>query len=193
MGETPDYKTFDVADMFVGALYPTDVVPFYTNPDVAYKFHKLSEDATRAVQTKDEELAKEVEGSREALIRQSEKFRYEIHVRGTSRDNRRRVMEGVEEEFPSETDFLNRVKPNPEADETYANRMWALHIEKIVRPDGAILLADEATVRVIRGNSPDSEIEKVERAIQELSEGAKSGFESLAQEHDFLSSASSEA
>lgn len=194
MTDALDAQTFDVADMFAGISYPTEVVPFYTDQAVAYEFHKLSGEALEAIRDKDEQAAKEIEERREALIGNAESKRYEIHLRGQSRDNRDAILKSVRAKFPVERDFLGREASNPEADELYINKFWALHIEKIVRPDGAIITApDEAAVKVIRGNAPDSEIDKVEKAIQELSSGAKSGFESLAQEHDFLSSASPEA
>ena len=194
MADSQDFKTFDIADMFAGISYPTEVVPFYTNQGVAYEFNKLAEEAIEAVRNKDETAAKEIEKRREALIKKAESHRYEIHLRGQSRDNRDAVLESVRVKFPVERDFMGREIPNDEADVLYVNKYWALHIEKIVRPDGAVIVApDETAVKIIRGNSPDSEIAKVEKAIQELTEGAKSGFESLAQEHDFLSSASPEA
>lgn len=193
MTEAPDFKTFDVADMFSGIAYPTEVVSFYTNSKIAYEFNKLSKEAADAVVRKDETAAREIQERQEALVKQAESNRYEIHLRGQSRENRQHVLDAVRGEFPAEKDFLGREEIAPEADEAYINRIWALHIEKIVRPDGAILLSDEASIKVIRGNAPDSELAKVEKAIQGLTEGAKSGFESLAQEHDFLSSASPEA
>jgi hypothetical protein len=194
MTDALDFKTFDVADMFAGVSYPKTVVPFYTDAGIAYEFHKLAGEALDAVREKDEEAGREIEERRDALIKKAESNRYEIHLQGQSRDNRDAVLKSVRAKFPVERDFLGREAPNPEADEVYINKFWALHIEKIVRPDGAIITApDEAAVKVIRGNAPDSEIDKVEAAIQELSSGAKSGFESLAQEHDFLSSASPEA
>lgn len=194
MTDALDFKSFDVADMFAGISYPATVVPFYTNQGVAYEFNKLAEEAIEAVRNKDETAAKEIAKRREALVKKAESNRYEIHLRGQSRDNRDAVLETVRAKFPVERDFMGREIPNDEADILYVNKYWALHIEKIVRPDGAVIIApDEAAVKIIRGNSPDSEIAKVEKAIQELTEGAKSGFESLAQEHDFLSSASPEA
>ena len=194
MTEEPNPQTFDIADMFSGIAYPTEVVPFYTNSKIAYEFNKLSKEASDAVLRKDEEAAKDIQERQETLFKQAEAFRYEIHLRGQSRDNRQAVLDGVRTEFPAEKDFLGREEIAPEADETYINRIWALHIEKIVAPNGSLRVApSEAEVKILRGNSPDSEIAKVERAIQGLTEGAKSGFESLAQEHDFLSSASPEA
>lgn len=194
MTEALDFKTFDIADMFTGVSYPTEVVPFYTNSQVAYEFNKLSREAADAVARKDEKAAKDIQDRQETLVKKAESNRYEIHLRGQSRDNRQAVLNAVRAEFPAEKDFLGRETIDPEADEVYINRIWALHIEKIVAPDGGARVApDEADIKVLRGNSPDSELAKVEKAIQELTEGAKSGFESLAQEHDFLSGASPEA
>lgn len=194
MTEAPDFKTFDIADMFTGVAYPTEVVPFYTNSQIAYEFNKLSKEAADAVVRKDEKAGADIVARQEALVKKAEANRYEIHLRGQSRENRQAVLDAVRGEFPPEKDFLGRESIAPEADEVYVNRIWALHIEKIVAPDGSARVApDEADIKVLRGNSPDSELAKVEKAIQELTEGAKSGFESLAQEHDFLSSASPEA
>lgn len=194
MTEALNPATFDVADMFAGVSYPTEVVPFYTDQGVAYEFNKLAQEAVAAVEAKDESAAKDIEKRREELIKKAESNRYEVHLRGRSRADRELVLDTVRSEFPPEVDPLfGREKPDAEADKVYINRMWALHIEKIVRPDGAILLVDEGTIKSLRGQAADSELAKVEKAIQNLTEGAKSGFESLAQEHDFLSSASAEA
>lgn len=194
MTDNLDFKTFDISDMFAGVSYPTEIVPFYTDQAIAYEFHKLAGEALEAVRDKDEEAARAIEERREELIRKAESNRYEIHLRGQSRDNRDAILKSVRAKFPVERDLLGREAPNPEADELYVNKFWALHVEKIVAPNGAVNAApDEGAIKVLRGNSPDSEIDKVEKAIQELSSGAKSGFESLAQEHDFLSSASPEA
>lgn len=194
MSESLNAATFDVAEMFLGSLYPTEEVSFYTDAAVAYEFHRLSEEAIQAIRDKDESAATEIETRRDELIRKAADKRYVIHLRGQSRDNRRAIINQVRAKYPADQDFLGREKANPEADEMYANLTWALHIEKIVRPDGAVLVGPDAEViKVIRGNAPDSELAKVEQAIMDLSEGVKSGFEALAQEHDFLSSASPEA
>lgn len=194
MTDALNAQTFDIADMFAGVSYPTEVVPFYTDQAIAYEFHKLAQESLDAVREKDEAKGQAIVERRDDLIRKAESNRYEIHLRGQSRDNRDAILKSVRAKFPVERDFLGREAPNPEADELYINKFWALHIERIVAPNGAIVAApDEVAIKVLRGNSPDSEIDKVERAIQELSSGAKSGFESLAQEHDFLSSASPEA
>lgn len=195
MSEELSAQTFDIADMFSGIAYPTEVVPFYTNSEIAYEFNKLSREAADAIARKDgDDTMKSIVERQEALVKKAESNRYEIHLRGQSRDNRQAVLNAVRAAFPAEKDFLGRETIDPEADEVYINRIWALHVEKIVAPNGSLRVApDESEIKILRGNSPDSELAKVEKAIQELTEGAKSGFESLAQEHDFLSSASPEA
>lgn len=194
MTEALNATTFDVAEMFLGITYPTTSVPFYTNPGIAYEFTQLEADLHTAIRKGDEAAEKAVEAKKEELAKKAEDFRYEFHLRGQSRDNRQAIHLKVREAHPAEHDFLGRDVPNAAADDMYANLTWSLFIEKVVRPDGAIMVApDEATIKIIRGNAPDSEIEKVEMAIRGFSEGVKGGFELLAQEHDFLSSASPEA
>lgn len=194
MTEALNATTFDVAEMFLGITYPTTSVTFYTNPGIAYEFNRLEEDLHTAIRKGDEAAEKAVEAKKEELAKKAASFRYEFHLRGQSRDNRQAIHTKVLEAYPVQHDFLGRDLPNAAADDMYANLTWSLFVEKVVRPDGAIMVApDEATIKVIRGNAPDSEIEKVETAIRGFSEGVKGGFELLAQEHDFLSSASPEA
>lgn len=184
----PDAKTFDVADMFTGKAYPKEVVTVYMDEATAYELHKLREEALLAVQAGDEKKAAKVEKELKALVKKGEESRYDFHLTGASRDDRKALIDIVRAEYPSEVDFLGREKPNPEADEKYANLVWSLHIEKIERPDGALIVApDEATVKIIRGQAPDPAILAIEKGIQELSEGVKGGFEVIAQGHDFLS------
>lgn len=194
MTDNLDFKTFDVADMFAGVSFPESEVTIYTDQGVAYEFNKLAQESLDAIRLKDEEKAAEIEKRRDALVKKAEAHRYVFHLRGQSRDNRDAVLQQVREEFPPEVDMFGREKIAPEADAIYVNRYWALHITRIERSDGSVIVApDEGTIKVIRGRTADSEIDKIEAAIQELTEGAKSGFEALAQEHDFLSSASHEA
>lgn len=185
---TPNAKTFDVADMFTGKAYPKDSVVVYMDEGAAYELYKLREEALQALQEGDEKAGKAIEKRLKELVKRGAESKYTFHLTGVSRDDRKAVIDLVRSEFPAEADFLGREKPNAEADEKYANLYWALHIEKIERPDGALIVApDEATIKVIRGNAPDPAINAIESKIRELSEGVKGGFEALVQEHDFLS------
>lgn len=194
MTEALDAKTFDIAEMFAGITYPKDTVPVYTNPGVGYEIHKLSEAAKEAVALKDEDAAREVSEKRDKLISESEKYRYEFTIQGHSKAEREAIADKVKEQFPPETDWMGREKYTDEADRLFVNLTWALHIAQIVAPSGAVKTAPEAAeIELLRAQLPDSEQKRIEAAIQELSEGTKAGFETLAMEHDFLSSASHEA
>jgi len=194
LSEALNPATFDVAEMFLGISYPTETVVFYTDHGVAYEMHQVEQELAAAIRREDATAEKAAESRKEELAARGAKSRYVFHLRGQSRDNRAAARNKVLAEYPATHDFLGREVANPDADEMYANLTWSLYIEKVVRPDGAVLVApDEATVKIIRGNAPDSECAKVEAAIRGFSEGVKDGFELLAQEHDFLSSASPEA
>lgn len=194
MTEALDANTFDLAEMFAGISYPKEIIPVYTNPGVGYEIHKLSEEAKEAVVLKDEDKAKEISEKRDNLIAESEKFRYEFTLQGHSRGEREAILAKVKAEFPPETDWMGREKWSDEADRLHVNLTWALHIAQIKAPNGAVNTAPTGeSIELLRANLPDSEQARIEAGIKELSEGAKAGFETLAQEHDFLSSASVEA
>lgn len=194
MTDALNAETFDLADMFAGITYPKTVVPVYTNPGLGYDIHKLSEEAKEAVLLKDEDKARELTQRRDELVEKSEGFRYEFTLQGHSKGERDAITGKVKEKFPPETDFLGREKFTDEADRLYVNLTWALHIAQIKAPNGKVNVAPGAeAIELLRSNLPDGEQKKIEAGIQELTTGAKAGFETLAQEHDFLSGASVEA
>lgn len=188
MTEELNAATFDIGDLFSGKIYPKDTVEVYLDEEVAYELQKNSKAAMKAVQEEDEEAAKAIAERHEELVKRGEKSRVIFHLTGVSRDHRQAIVDKVLEEYPLEYNFLGQPKPNSLADEKHANLRWALHIESIERADGSVLVAPTADqVKIFRGNAPDSEILKIENAIIDLSEGVKGGFETLAQEHAFLS------
>lgn len=194
MTDALDANTFDLADMFSGISYPETIVPVYTNPGVGYEIHKLTAEAKEAVLLKDEDKARDIAERRDKLISESDRFRYEFTLKGHSKGDREAITDKIRAEFPPEKDWMGRETYTPEADKLFVNLTWALHIASIKAPNGAINVAPGAEgVELLRAQLPDSEQKRIEAAIQELTEGAKAGFEALAQEHDFLSGASVEA
>lgn len=194
MTDALDASTFDLADMFAGISYPKTVIPVYTNPGVGYEINKLTQEAKDAVLLKDEEKAEEVSKRHSELVKESEKYRYEFTLQGHSKDEREAILDKVREQHPPTDNWMGQEKFSAEGDRLYINLTWALHIAQIKAPNGAVNVAPGAEgIEVLRAKLPDSEQKKIEAAIQELSEGTKAGFETLAQEHDFLSGASVEA
>jgi hypothetical protein len=179
MAEEIDVKTFNLADVLAGRTFPTTTVKVSFDEERMFQLSKLERGL--AADPSNEEL----EALREKFMEEFKPLFYTVHLKGVDRDTRRDVLNAVLADFPEETDFLGRPKPNPEGDEAYANKSWALFIEKLERPDGAVTTFTEVEAKLFRGRAPDVAINAVEAAIRELSEGAKSGFESAVQDLDF--------
>lgn len=181
----PDATTLNLADILSGISYPKDRVTVYLNPAVAYELSKV---AKLIAQGGDADRILELESIQDKLEAEGKEAALTFHLTGASRHDKENVLKSVMDEFPVENDVFGRPKNQPEADEVYANRRWALHIEKIEYSNGAsIENPSAADLNVFRGQAPDFSVDQVERAIVALESGEKSGFESLAQGHDFLS------
>lgn len=181
-------KKLDLAAVFTGQAFPKDIVVVYLDEVTSYAIHKLNKDSIKAVRESDHDEAKRIESELKTLIEKAQPSRYEIHLTGVSRQERKLATEETLEKFPTETDMLGREKPNAEANELYANLVWKQHVEKIVAPDGSVL--ENPTLEdiiIFRNHAPDVALSDIEAGIRELSEGVKDGFETLVQEHDFLS------
>lgn len=182
-----DATTFDVADMFSGRAYPKSTVDFYTDRDSAFALDRVNKAITSALLNKDEAAQSRLQGEAKDLAKKIAGSKYVLHLTGVSRDNLRAIEKKVDEKYPVDYDFLGRVKPNNERVEEGENLLWALHIEKIVAPNGAVLIAPTPEqIKIIRDNGSDGEIQKVVQAISEFTDGTKSGFETAAMDADFL-------
>lgn len=180
-------RTLDLAAVFSGRAFPKDTVPVYMDEVLGYEIYKLNKAAIQAVLSKDEDEKDRIGAELKALAEKAEPSRLVFHLTGASREDRKAATEETLERFPAETDMLGREKPNPEANDYYANLVWKLHVEKIEASDGSVVEPTLEDVKMFRKHAPDHAIEAVEAGIQELTEGVKGGFTTLIQEHDFLS------
>lgn len=188
MTDAPDAGTFDIADLFTGKIYPKDSVEVFLDEDTAYAIDKNAKAVTRALIEDDKDKLKELAEATEALVKKGAASRVVFHLTGVSRDDRKNILDKVLEEFPQQYNFLNQPVPNNAANDALANRRWAIHIERIERANGSVHVAPTPEdIAVFRGNAPDSAVQAIEEAIEALSEGSKSGFETLVQENGFLS------
>lgn len=191
---TPNPKTLDLGAVLAGVAYPKDVVSVYLREDVAYELNKVNEAINRAQLLGEKETLEALEKERDKLIEIGQASRLEFHLTGVSRKVRQAVVDKVDAEFPPEFNLLGQRMPNSKADDMHANHMWSVHVEKIVAPDGSESIAPSPeNIAQFREAAPDLAIRAVEAGIKQFTDGAKSGFESLAQEHAFLSQPSPEA
>lgn len=182
-----DAKTFDLAAVFSGNAFPKDTVDVYLNEEIAYRIHGINKELGKPDTLSDEGKVKKLQDDLKALAKKAEESHYVIHLTGVSRQDRKGALAEALEKYPAETDAFGRTKQDAKANEFLSNLVWKLHVEKIVNPEGAELEPSLEDIIIFRDNAPDSVIDAVEAGIAELSEGVKSGFETIVQEHDFLS------
>lgn len=188
MTDAPVATTFDIGELFAGKAYPKDSVDVYLDEEVAYELSQTTREIAKALNANNTDELKVLEARSAELVKRGAASKVTIHLTGVSRGDRKHVLDEILEQFPQQYDFLGRALPNPEADDAHANARWALHIERIERPDGSNLVAPKPEeIALFRAKAPDSAIEDIELKIRGFSEGAKNGFETLAQEQGFLS------
>jgi hypothetical protein len=191
--DEPNPATFDLAAVFANRSFAKDVITVFFDEETAYEYHKLTREAVIAARSEDEDDRKRIEKRREELQERANKVRYDLHLTGVSRQDKKNLLDEVLEKYPLEYDTWGRIKPNEDADEMNTDGLWLLHIEKIADPSGAEKKPELEDIKLIRQFAPDAELKRISDAIRDLADGSKSGFESIVQEHDFLSRASQKA
>lgn len=192
--DVPTPKTLDLGAFLAGQNHPTEVVEVFMAEDVMYSLARANEAIRKAEVRGETEAIAELEARRDELVEAGISSRLEVHLQGISKKTEKDIERKVIAEHPVDTDLLGRPKPNFERTEALANLFWAAYITKIVAPDGSALVAPGLEdIQNLRDNAPEPAINAIEAAINEFTTGSKSGFESLVQEHGFLSQPSPEA
>lgn len=191
---TPNPKTLDLGAVLAGVAYPKDTVEVWLDEATAYEISKADKAIKRAELMGDAELVEKLEEQREKLVELGASSRLVFHLTGVSRRVKEDILSKTDEKFKPEYSIMGTRMPNRQADEYHANLRWAVHVEKFVASDGSELVAPgPESIERFRAVAPAPASDAIENAINDLSDGAKSGFESLAQEHGFLSQPSPEA
>lgn len=181
-------KTLDLAAALSGRTFATDTVDVYLDEEAAYEVAHLNDEIKRATILENQEDLLKFEAELKDLTVRASASRLTFHVSTVPRHVRKAVLESVLKDYPNTQDAFGREVTSQEADDVFANRSWATYIRKIVGADGSERIQpDEEDIKIFRDNAPDTAVAAVEEGIRELSEGSKSGVETLLQEHSFLS------
>lgn len=183
MTESVSPKTFDLSAALAGRTFPEIVVPVFLDEAVQFELYQLDRKIARATNAEVQDLEKE----REDLLAMFKEFSLKVTVKGVPRHLRKSTLDKILEEYPEERDAFGRVKPNTAGDDAFATASWLLHVVQITGPDGSVLHPSEDDIINFRNTAPDSAITAVEKAIRELTEGSKAGYETAVQDVDFLS------
>lgn len=178
-----DAKIADLSEILAGRTFPKTKVPVFFDEELQYRLNLL-ERAMVADPTN-----KEIEAKRDELLEELKEKKYTVHLVGQPRRLKKALIDLVREEYPEEVETnafgMKSVKENPQADEVYANKRIALHIEKLEFPDGRIVLGSEEVAAFLRAEAPDAAMHAVEMGVVELDEGSKGGYESAVLDLDF--------
>lgn len=176
-----DASTFDLTDIFTGNSFPKEDVTVVVNEALTYELGKIEKEIQ-----KDPENAS-LERKRKALVKKAKDATFTFHLTGVPRQDILAALDAVEEEYPSKETFGRKI-PHPKADDAYAVKSWAMHIESIENGSGGVVSPiTEEQAAELRGSLPTAVVLKVETAINDLAATAREGFEALALETDFLS------
>lgn len=186
-----DHKTFDLIGVLSGRDYPTLEVPVYFNESLGFEVFKLEQKRKEAILHSDEE-AKELDEAYKALQEKSKSEEYVVLLKSIDESIRRDIHNEVSKEFPVKRDMLGREEVDPRWDAEYTKRMWAVYIQKVTDPTGAVSLVDEKVLEYLLAKAPRTAQDSINKGIAELQVGPSAGFEQLAQDANFLSDASPE-
>lgn len=187
---TPSISTFDISAVLMGRGYPESEVPFYLDEATAVEVHRAELKLSHLGRLmKDDEYA-EQEKVLAALTEKLRSQRYVYHLRGVPNKVRQDVLKQAFAKYPKKPDAfgLPGMDDNDDRDQFYTNLLWHAMTVKIVAPDGNVQVNPSVEViEQFRGYAPQAALTAIDAAIQELSSGAKAGFEAAAQDPDFLS------
>lgn len=187
---SPSISTFDIAQVLMGRGYPETEVPFYLDEATAVEISRAEKNLTHlGLLQKDTEYAAEEKRLAE-LKEKLRKDQFTYHLRGVPNKTRQDVLKKAFEKYPKKIDAfgLGGIDENDERDQFYTNLLWQAMTVKIVSPDGQVQV--HPTLEVIeqfRDYAPAAALSAIDDAIQELSVGAKAGFEAASRDADFLS------
>lgn len=193
VSEISDFATeenFDIFDVLSERAYPRDIVTVYLDDGAAFELRKLT-DEVDAIDGEPDQATVEAFNERLTNIRtRIDRSARTFHLAGVSSDTIKDAMTAADEHFESRK--VNRKRadgsiirelPKSAQDDfmVYTSAvMMALHVEKIVDPDGRQVVAPtpDAIVRFING-APIYAVREVNQAIERLQVDARDFERSL--------------
>lgn len=184
---TPNPKTLDLAGLLAGIEQPEDTVEVFLNKKVMYEIQKAQEVIRRATALKDDEALKEAEKAYQELAEAGVKSRLVFHIQDLPRHVKKALKLKAERKHPSETTAWGMKIPGEEQQEYHTNLLWSAHIVKVIAVDGSEGTLSPEDVEAFRGEAPEVSTKYLESKINGFTIDSEKGFETLSQEHGFLS------
>lgn len=184
-----NHKTFDLAAVISGIGFPEHTVTVYLDERVGFEIYRANEALRNAEIRGNEEALKRIAEELDALKEKRADQAYKVTVRGVPESTRKACDARARKEFPVDYNFMGQVTPEPQRDDLYNHLLWVASVVRFEAADGSVAVVNEDLVKQLREEAGRSVIQTIAGAIRELEEGAKKGFETDAQDVDFLSEA----
>lgn len=175
-----DPKTFSLKQALAGISFPEETVTVFLNAKQMYLYSKAKREWD--YDPASDEKRQVVEAYESAFENEALK----VTVRDIPVSTRKAVLKKVREEFPPKENAFGMLMDTPEGRDELDNRLWALYIVS-VEMGGERLTLEPDDIKTLRNEAPDVALGAIAGAINELTEGAKSGYEQIVQEPAFLS------
>lgn len=209
---TQNPATFDLIGMLTGRSFPEDDVVIYLDEATAYEIGKLdkiqqekvpvsqallnnipkdqiellTDDFIASVSKHDDALLaemEEIDAKKDELRKKLDESKLTIHIKGYPRHQDDTLKAKMVSRYKNIQDNTAQAVA---AQEYLTLAIWRASIEYIENSSGARIVApDEATIKRLYDNIPESQKNVLETGIATLREASQEGFESKAQEQVF--------
>lgn len=184
-----NHRTFDLAAVLSGIGFPEHTVTVYLDERVGFEIYRAEEALRNAEIRGNEEALKKIADEIDALKEKRKDVAYKVTVRGIPESTRKACDTRARKEFPVDYNFMGQATPEPARDDLFNHLLWVASVVRFEASDGSVSIVNEDLVKQLREEAGRTVIQTISNAIDELIKGTKAGFESDAQDVDFLSEA----
>lgn len=192
------HETFDLGEFLAGVNYPEETFKVTFDSAIGYDIHHAElalreAEIDRSANLIDDDELQATRDRLESLVEKAKSLLFTVTVRAVPRRLREQAFDAAYAKYPRKRDMLGNEEPNDDRDKMFTAEDWALHLVRMVSPDGRVLEDfNKAKIEYLRGNAPGYTLSIIQDKIDALYADSKAGFEAASKETGFLSVASPE-
>lgn len=179
--DAPDPKRFDLKAALANRTFAVDTVPIFLDEQLMYDYNKAAWEADH------DPMNKEKAEARDKMLEDFKSIAINVTVRNVPGEQEEAIIEKLIEEYPPQFNMFNQEIPNREANDKMNVQLWALHIAKIEAADGSFTVPDESDIDALRKTAPRAALEVIAKAIKDLNDKTKAGYDTVVKDPNFLS------
>lgn len=170
----------DMRKILEGISFPEETVTVFLDADLMYEYAKACRDADY------DPMSKEKAAEVERIEKECAEVAVQVTVKDLPVSKRRAVLQRVREMHPPKDTIFGEPADTPEGREELQAQLWALYVTRI-QGAGEAFTPTVDDIKALRDSAPDLALNTIATAIDNLTTGAKSGYEQAVSELGFLS------